>query len=166
MHPLARRAPNNTAEDLHLTRVAKDAGADAYLVVCPYVTTSLFKRAAHPLQVIRHRTHQGSSGSLNQPMEIAALCGGTIVLTTTTWLCRSWPWQLRTPSACSPTPRAVSPQEVLVVTDLMLTGDYDGARKAALAPSWSSRLSSGHPVAHHEDAPAHRHVAWLLCLRH
>ncbi|KAG6955574.1 hypothetical protein JG687_00011124, partial [Phytophthora cactorum] len=62
--------------------------------------------------------------------------------------------------------RAVSPQEVLVVTDLMLTGDYDGARKAALAPSWSSRLSSGHPVAHHEDAPAHRHVAWLLCLRH
>ncbi|KAF1786153.1 hypothetical protein GQ600_8820 [Phytophthora cactorum] len=69
-------------------------------------------------------------------MEIAALCGGTIVLTTTTWLCRSWPWQLRTPSACSPTPRAVSPQEVLVVTDLMLTGDYDGARKAALAYAW------------------------------
>ncbi|KAG3249092.1 hypothetical protein PI124_g6251 [Phytophthora idaei] len=73
---------------------------------------------------------------------------------------------LRAPSACSPTPRAVSPQEVLVVTNLMLTGDYDGARKAALAPSWSSRLSSGHPVAHHEGAPTHRHVAWLLCLRH
>ncbi|KAG3081156.1 hypothetical protein PI124_g6251 [Phytophthora idaei] len=61
---------------------------------------------------------------------------------------------------------AFSPQEVLVVTNLMLTGDYDGARKAALAPSWSSRLSSGHPVAHHEGAPTHRHVAWLLCLRH
>ncbi|KAG2793776.1 hypothetical protein PC113_g23047 [Phytophthora cactorum] len=122
MHPLASRAPNNTAEDLHLTRVAKDAGTDAYLVVCP-----LTQKIAE----------------LSKLFDI-----------------------LRTPSACSPTPRAVSPQEVLVVTDLMLTGDYDGARKAALAPSWSSRLSSGHPVAHHEDAPAHRHVAWLLCLRH
>ncbi|KAG2966026.1 hypothetical protein PC118_g19406 [Phytophthora cactorum] len=34
-----------------------------------------------------------------------------------------------------------APKNGLTVTDPMLTGDYAGARKVALALSWSSRLS-------------------------
>ncbi|KAG2802182.1 hypothetical protein PC111_g18941 [Phytophthora cactorum] len=55
-----------------------------------------------------------------------------------------------------------APKNGLTVTDPMLTGDYAGARKVALALSWSSRLSDVHPAAHQEGAPAHGNVTRRL----
>ncbi|KAG2782547.1 hypothetical protein PC129_g18508 [Phytophthora cactorum] len=63
-----------------------------------------------------------------------------------------------------PTSVQTAPKNGLTVTDPMLTGDYAGARKVALALSWSSRLSDVHPAAHQEGAPAHGNVyGYCVC---
>ncbi|CAI5712844.1 unnamed protein product [Peronospora farinosa] len=158
---VAGTGSNNTAEALRLTRAAKKAGADACLVVCPYYNKPTqkglfahFKAVAEvglPVVVynIPGRTNvnlspetiaelyklpnivaiKESTGSLDQAMEIAALCDITIL---------SGDDNLTLPLMAMGATGVISvlsnaaPKKVLAVTDSMLKGDYDAARKAAL----------------------------------
>ncbi|KAF1788516.1 hypothetical protein GQ600_22040 [Phytophthora cactorum] len=95
-------------------RVVNDAGADACLVVCLYVTTGLYKRAAHPTSRpwLRWLVY-------NIPERI------DVILTQRIAEFSKFPTSVQT-----------APKNGLTVTDPMLTGDYAGARKVALAYAW------------------------------
>ncbi|KAI9923289.1 hypothetical protein PsorP6_002253 [Peronosclerospora sorghi] len=158
---IAGTGSNNTAEALRLTRAAKEHGADACLVVCPYYNKPTqqglyahFKAVADvglPVVIynIPGRTNvnlspatiaslyklpnivaiKESTGSLDQAMEIAALCDITIL---------SGDDNLTLPLMAMGARGVISvlsnasPKKVLAITEPMRKGDYAAARKAAL----------------------------------
>ncbi|KAF4319815.1 hypothetical protein BBO99_00004984 [Phytophthora kernoviae] len=158
---IAGTGSNSTAEALRLTRAAKECGADACLVVCPYYNKPTqkglyahFKAVAEvglPVVVynIPGRTNvnltpqtiaelnklpnivaiKESTGSLDQAMEIAALCDITILSGDDNL---TLPLMAMGATGVISVLSNASPKKVLAVTDPMLKGDYAAARKAAL----------------------------------
>uniref|UniRef100_M4BR34 4-hydroxy-tetrahydrodipicolinate synthase n=1 Tax=Hyaloperonospora arabidopsidis (strain Emoy2) TaxID=559515 RepID=M4BR34_HYAAE len=157
---IAGTGSNSTVEALRLTRAAKEHGADACLVVCPYYNKPTqkglyahFKAVAEvglPVVVynIPGRTNvnlspetiaelyklpnivaiKESTGSLDQAMEIAALCDITILSGDDNL---TLPLMAMGATGVISVLSNASPKKVLAVTEPMLKGDYATARKAA-----------------------------------
>ncbi|CCI39767.1 hypothetical protein ABG067_001754 [Albugo candida] len=158
---IAGTGSNSTVEAVRLTRAAKDAGADACLVVCPYYNKPNQKGLYNHFKTIQdiglpvvlynipgrtgiNMTPQTvaelaklpnivaikeATGSLDQASEIAALCDLPIL---------SGDDNLTLPLMAIGAKGVISvfsncaPSKVLAITNNVIKGDYESARKAHL----------------------------------